>query len=98
MEVDDRVKAARSFLSSKNMFLLRGDLVIVFCLTCGRLLMSRKYIFLVEPKKNNGDEQHGTSRRNNYTSYLLSLLPASTSQQFTSSCPYSYSSTSPQDL
>lgn len=47
VEVDDGMKAARSFLSSKNMFLSRGDLVIVFCLTCGRLLMSRKCIFLV---------------------------------------------------
>lgn len=56
VEVDDGMKAARSFLSSKNMFLSRGDLVIVFCLTCGRLLMSRKYRFLVWPKKKNGDE------------------------------------------
>lgn len=30
VEVDDGMKAARSFLSSKNMFLSRGDLVIVF--------------------------------------------------------------------
>lgn len=50
VEVDDGMKAARSFLSSKNMFLSRGDLVIVFCLICGRLLMSRKYIFLLSQR------------------------------------------------
>lgn len=50
VEVDDGMKAARSFLSSKNIFLSRGDLVIMFCLTCVRLLMSRQYIFLVWPE------------------------------------------------
>lgn len=51
VEGDDGMKAARSFLSSKNMFLSRGDLVIVFCLTCRRLLMSRKYIFFCLAKE-----------------------------------------------
>lgn len=51
VEVDDGMKAARSFLSSKNMFLSRGALVIVFCLTCGRLLMSRSTSFLLSQRK-----------------------------------------------